>query len=110
METGSRLKLVWFVPESALNTTREAVFEAGGGTIGHYRRCSWYTLGEGTFLPAAGADPTIGTVGKEERVDEYRVETVVPAEFAPHAVEALIAAHPYEEVAFELYPLAELEP
>ena len=102
-------KLVWFVPEEALETTRDAVFRAGAGRIGEYERCSWYTKGTGTFLPGAGADPTIGERGREERVDELRVETVIPAERAQEIVRALLDAHPYEEVAFELYPLVELE-
>jgi hypothetical protein len=103
-----RLKLVWFVPREALETTREAVFAAGAGRIGDYERCSWYTAGTGTFLGGEGTEPSIGRAGREERVSELRVETVVPAERARAVVDALIAAHPYEEVAYELYPLAEL--
>jgi hypothetical protein len=102
-------KLVWFVPEEALDATRDAVFAAGAGRIGDYERCSWYAQGTGTFLAGEGAEPTIGEVGQEERVSELRVETVVPAERAQEIVRALIAAHPYEEVAYELYPLVELE-
>jgi hypothetical protein len=102
-------KLVWFVPREALETTRAAVFAAGGGRIGKYERCSWYTNGTGTFLAGEGADPSVGEVGREERVAELRVETVVPAERAKEIVRALVDAHPYEEVAFELYPLVELE-
>jgi hypothetical protein len=100
-------KLVWFVPREALESTRDAVFGAGAGRIGDYQRCSWYTAGTGTFLAGEGTDPSVGRVGREERVSELRVETVVPAERARAVVDALIAAHPYEEVAFELYPLAE---
>jgi hypothetical protein len=108
---GSRThKLVWFVPEQALDATREAVFAAGAGTIGDYERCSWYTAGTGTFLAGEDADPAIGEPGEEEHVPELRVETVVPAELAGRVVAALKEAHPYEEVAFELYPLVELEP
>jgi hypothetical protein len=102
-------KLVWFVPEEALDATRSAVFEAGAGRIGDYERCSWYTGGTGTFLPREGADPAIGEVGREERVAELRVETVVPSELVAGAVQALLAAHPYEEVAYELYPLVEVD-
>ena len=102
-------KLVWFVPREALDATREAVFRAGGGRIGNYERCSWYTAGTGTFLAGEGADPSVGHVGHEERVAELRVETVVPAERAAEVVAALLEAHPYEEVAFELYPLVELD-
>jgi hypothetical protein len=103
---GERLKLVWFVPEEALDATRDAVFAAGAGRIGDYERCSWYTAGMGTFLGGEGADPTIGEAGREERTAELRVETVVPGERRGAVVEALLAAHPYEEVAYDLYPLA----
>ena len=101
------LKLVWFVPEEALDATRDAVFAAGAGRIGEYERCSWYAEGTGTFLAGERADPTIGEVGREERVPELRVETVVPDARKREVVAALLAAHPYEEVAFDLYPLAE---
>jgi hypothetical protein len=104
-----RHKLVFFVPREALEVTREAVFAAGAGRIGDYERCSWYTAGTGTFLAGEGTDPSVGRVGREERVSELRVETVVPADHAQDVVAALRAAHPYEEVAFELYPLVELE-
>ena len=109
MSAARQHKLVWFVPEEALDATRDAVFAAGGGRIGDYERCSWYTAGTGTFLAGEGADPTIGEVGLEERVVELRVETVVPAERAAEAVQALRDAHPYEEVAFDLYPLTDVE-
>jgi hypothetical protein len=103
----SAYKLVWFVPREALDDTREAVFEAGGGRIGEYARCSWYTTGTGTFLGGEGTDPNVGQAGVEERLAELRVETVVPAERVRDVVAALVAAHPYEEVAYDLYPLAE---
>jgi hypothetical protein len=102
-------KLVWFVPEDALEATRDAVFAAGAGRIGDYERCSWYTAGTGTFLAREGADPSIGEVGKEERVRELRVETVVPVARTAAVVLALVDAHPYEEVAFELYAIVDLE-
>jgi hypothetical protein len=108
--TARRHKLVWFVPEQALDVTRDAVFAVGAGRIGDYERCSWYTAGTGTFLGGEGTEPTIGDRGREERTPELRVETVVPAERAPEAVAALLAAHPYEEVAFDLYPLVDPEP
>jgi hypothetical protein len=103
----SRQKLVWFVPEVALDATRDAVFAAGAGRIGEYERCSWYTAGTGTFVAGEGAEPAIGEVGREERVAELRVETVVPAAVAGDVVRALIAAHPYEEVAYELYTIVD---
>jgi hypothetical protein len=102
------VKLVWFVPREALETTRDAVFAAGGGRIGDYERCSWYTAGTGTFFGGVGTDPSIGQAGREERVAELRVETIVPKESLRVVVEALVAAHPYEEVAYDVYPLAEV--
>jgi hypothetical protein len=99
-------KLVVFVPREALDTVREALFAAGAGRIGDYERCSWYTAGTGTFLGGAGTEPTIGMAGREERAPELRVETVVPGDRVEAVVAALLAAHPYEEVAYDLYPLA----
>ena len=93
------------MPADALEATREAVFEAGGGRIGDYERCSWYTAGTGTFLGGEETDPTIGERGREEHVPELRVETVVPEELLEDAVEALRSAHPYEEPAYDVYPL-----
>ena len=81
------------------------MFAAGGGRIGDYERCSWYTRGTGTFLAGEGADPAIGEVGEEGQVEEYRVEVVVPEESLRAVVDALRAAHPYEEVAFDLIRL-----
>ena len=100
-----RVKLVWFVPADALDATREAVFAAGGGRIGGYERCTWYTAGTGTFLPGEGTEPAVGERGSEEHVPELRVETVVSAERAADVVAALRAAHPYEEPAYDVYPL-----
>jgi hypothetical protein len=93
------------VPADALDATRAAVFEAGGGRIGGYERCSWYTAGTGTFVGGEETDPAIGERGREEHVPELRVETVVPDELVEDAVEALRAAHPYEEPAYDVYPL-----
>ena len=99
-------KLVVFVPPEALDAVRDAVFAAGAGRIGEYERCSWYTEGTGTFFGAEGTDPTIGERGREERVPELRLETVYPADREEEVVRALRAVHPYEEPAFDLYPLA----
>jgi hypothetical protein len=98
-------KLVVFVPANALDTVRDALFAAGAGRIGDYERCSWFAEGTGTFRPLPGANPTIGDVGEEERVSELRLETVFPAERHDEVVAALRSAHPYEEPAFDVYPL-----
>lgn len=94
-----------FVPTTALDEVRDAVFAAGAGRIGEYERCSWYTEGTGTFVAGAGTDPTIGERGREERVPELRLETVFPEERQEEVVAALRRAHPYEEPAFDVYPL-----
>src|SRR5438876_4238569 len=98
-------KLVVFVPREALDSVREALFEAGAGRIGDYERCSWYTEGTGTFLGGEGTNPALGERGREARVAELRLETVFPAERQAEVVAALRAAHPYEEPAFDVYPL-----
>lgn len=104
-----RVKLVWFVPLPHLEATRDAVFAAGGGWIGDYARCSFFTVGTGTFFATEGASPVVGEVGREERVVEARVETVVPAEKLDGAIAALRRAHPYEEPAIDAYALIETD-
>jgi hypothetical protein len=98
-------KLVVFVPKEALDTVRDALFEAGAGRIGDYERCSWYTVGTGTFLGGEGTAPDVGEPGREERVAEYRLETVFPAERHEDVIAALRRTHPYEEPAFDVYEL-----
>ena len=100
-------KLVWFVPPSHLEATRDAVFAAGAGWIGEYSRCSWATLGSGTFRGGEGTQPAVGEAGRDETVGEYRVETVVRDEKLAAVVAALRRAHPYEEPAFDVYQRAE---
>jgi hypothetical protein len=98
-------KLVVFVPREALDAVRDAVFVAGAGRIGDYERCSWYTVGTGTFLGGEATDPAVGEKGSEQRVQELRLETIFPEERQAEVVEALREAHPYEEPAFDIYPL-----
>ncbi len=105
--TGAHRKLVVFVPREALDGVRDALFTAGAGRIGDYERCSWYTAGTGTFLGGETTSPTLGERGREERVDELRLETVYPVKREADVVRALRRAHPYEEPAFDLYPLAD---
>jgi hypothetical protein len=104
-DVGEQRKLVVFVPREALDDVREALFAAGAGRIGDYERCSWYTAGTGTFLGGEGTEPSVGEAGREERVNEYRLETVFPAGRHDEVVAALRAAHPYEEPAFDVYAL-----
>jgi hypothetical protein len=102
----THVKLVWFAPADALDATREAVFAAGGGRIGDYERCSWYTAGTGTFFGAEGT-AAVGESGREEHVPELRVETVVSAHLLEDVVAALRRAHPYEEPAYDVYALVD---
>ena len=101
------MKLVWFVPQDALDATRDAVFASGAGRIGDYERCSWYSAGTGTFFGHDGTAPAIGESGREEHVAEVRVETVVPHDLLPDVIAALRAAHPYEEPAYDVYALVD---
>jgi len=101
-------KLVWFVPASHLRATRDAVFVAGAGWIGEYSRCSWATLGEGSFFGREGTQPALGEAGRDETVAEYRVEAVVPSGKLTAVVAALRRAHPYEEPAFDVYERVEV--
>jgi hypothetical protein len=104
----SRVKLVWFVPAEALDATRDAVFAAGGGRIGEYERCSWYAAGTGTFHGGEDTNPALGERGREEHVAELRVEAVVPEDQLTQAIAALRASHPYEEPAYDAYPLLDV--
>jgi hypothetical protein len=99
-------KLVVFVPPESLEQVRSAIFSAGAGRIGDYERCSWYSEGTGTFVGGEGSAPAVGEAGIEQRVREIRLETVYPFELEAQVVAALRSAHPYEEPAFDLYPLA----
>lgn len=102
------LKLVFFVPESHLESVKQAVFEAGAGQQGDYSNCAFQIKGVGQFFPMSGANPTLGQVNSLERVDEWRVEMLVSETVAREAKKALIAAHPYEEPAFEFHSLIEI--
>lgn len=85
---------------------RDAVFGAGAGRIGAYERCSFYASGTGTFFGGDAASPAVGRAGREELVDELRLEVLYPIEQEAAVVAALVEAHPYEEPAFDIYPLA----
>jgi ribonuclease HI len=105
LDAPQQCKLVVFVPPEALDAVRDAVFAAGAGRIGDYERCSWHTPGTGTFRPLPGASPAVGEVGEEEQVAELRLETVFPLGRHADVVAALRDAHPYEEPAYDVYPL-----
>jgi dinuclear metal center YbgI/SA1388 family protein len=99
------VKLVTFVPATHLDPVLGALSAAGAGVIGEYERCSFRVGGTGTFRPGRGADPFSGTRGEDNQEAEDRLEIVVPRRRVGGAVRALLSAHPYEEVAYDLYPL-----
>lgn len=99
------VKLVVFVPQAQAGLVREAIGDAGAGHIGRYSHCSFQTAGQGSFLPLAGTQPFIGEPGRLETVAEVRLETILPARLQHKVIKAMLKAHPYEEVAYDLYPL-----
>ncbi len=98
-------KIVVFVPEADAEKVREAMGTAGAGKIGNYTHCSFSVKGTGRFLPMDGAHPAIGEVGKSETVAEERIEFLCEKSKLEAVLAAMKAAHPYEEVAYDVYPL-----
>ncbi|KAA0023058.1 Nif3-like dinuclear metal center hexameric protein [Antrihabitans cavernicola] len=99
-------KWVVMVPTADAEQVKSALFAAGAGRVGDYSECSWQSAGTGQFRPATGANPTIGTVGELESVEETRVEVVAHRSIRVAVLGALRAAHPYEEPAFDILELA----
>jgi len=99
------LKLVTFVPGTHLENVRKAVFEAGAGSIGNYDYCGFAADGTGSFRAGDSASPYVGEKGKIHLEKEVRFETILFTHDKERVVKALIGAHPYEEAAYDLYPL-----
>ena len=102
---GTLRKLVVFVPEESVDGVMVALSEAGAGVIGDYTECTFRTRGTGTFRGGDETNPFLGESGRLEKVDEVRIETVVAGHLAGRAGEAATAAHPYEEIALDVYPV-----
>ena len=100
------MKLVTFVPEEHAEKVRSAIFDAGGGKIGNYSECSFNIPGKSTFKPEEGSDPFTGEVGKRHEGDEIKMEVIFPSYRQKSIVTAMIEAHPYEEVAYDVFALA----
>lgn len=98
-------KLIVFVPLTHVDQVRQALFAAGAGHIGKYSHCSFNIEGVGTFQPNLGAKPHIGVIEQLEAVQEVRIETVVPQSLCKFVIQQMIQAHPYEEVAYDLYTI-----
>lgn len=99
-------KVAVFIPRGHEDHVREAMGRAGAGFIGNYSFCTFQAAGTGTFLPQEGTHPYLGQVGELSRVEEVRLETIVPEARLHEVIEAMVRAHPYEEVAYDIYPLA----
>lgn len=97
--------LAFYVPKSHLAAVKTAIFLAGAGKLGNYDSCSWETSGRGQFRPVAGANPFLGKIDKLEKVDEIKVETICREDVMLGVLQALKQAHPYEEVAYMVFPM-----
>ncbi len=98
-------KLVVFVPTNSLGKVQEAIFAAGAGHIGKYDQCSFQLKGDGTFRALDGANPFVGELNKQHQEEEVRLETVFPSHLQSTIIHAMNQAHPYEEVAYDIYPI-----
>ena len=99
------VKIVVYVPVDYADAVRQALAEAGAGHIGNYDYCSFSVKGTGRFRPGKGSHPFIGKAGVVEAVEEERIETICPGEAVHEVIEAVRRVHPYEEMAFDVYPL-----
>ena len=98
-------KLAVYVPKTHELVLRDALGEAGAGYIGNYSHCTFNTPGIGTFKPDENTNPFIGTVGQIEEVEEVKIETIVPQSILQKTIDKMLKAHPYEEVAYDIYKL-----
>lgn len=99
------MKLIVFVPIEEADKVREAIFKAGGGSIGKYRDCSFNIRGKSTFTPGEGTNPHTGEIGKREETDEVKMEIIFPAYLKEKLITVMTEAHPYEEVAYDIISL-----
>ena len=105
LSLSASVKIVVYVPDAHAEHLRQAIGEAGGGVIGNYTFCSFSSLGTGRYLPGPGANPMIGSVGVQERVEEERIEFTCSRENLAKVVAVIKRVHPYEEIVIDIYPL-----
>ncbi len=98
-------KLCFYVPKTHLETVKAALFSAGAGRYNAYDRCCWQVLGEGQFRPLENSNPYIGHPMQLQQIAEYKVELVCTDDVIKNAVQCLLASHPYEEPAYEIYKI-----
>ncbi|MFT4682399.1 MAG: dinuclear metal center YbgI/SA1388 family protein, partial [Flavobacteriales bacterium] len=104
-KSGMLCKLVTYVPTDHAKQVRQAIFNAGAGHIGEYDQCSFNLTGQGTFRGSENSKPFAGEAGKPHTEDEIRIETIMPTYVKSQVLKALLSAHPYEEVPFDVYSL-----
>lgn len=109
MKTSNVVKMQVFVPKEAVDNVRLAIGKAGGGRIGNYTHCTFVTSGHGYFLPMEGANPTVGSMGKIERVEEVKIEFMCEQDKIKDVILAIKEAHPYEEAPVDIFPLLDAE-
>lgn len=100
-----KVKIVTFVPIESADKVRQALGSAGAGNIGEYSCCSFSVTGKGRFTPSENANPAIGSANNQEIVAEERIEVICNKDKAKEVISAMRTAHPYDEVAFDIYPL-----
>ena len=101
----TKIKIVTFAPTGDADAIRQALGESGAGRIGEYSFCSYSVIGKGRFTPSISARPHIGHANRPEIVEEERIEVICERKNAKSVIAAMKRAHPYEEVAFDIYPL-----
>ncbi len=109
-KAGTLRKLFTFVPLEQAAQVREAIFAAGGGHIGHYGECSFSVAGTGTFKGGAGTNPFVGEPGRPHEEPEIKIEVIFPAWLQKAVITAMVTAHPYEEVAYDVVALENTHP
>ncbi|MFD1038502.1 Nif3-like dinuclear metal center hexameric protein [Virgibacillus byunsanensis] len=98
-------KIAVYVPSTHVDQLRSALSYSGAGHIGNYSHCTFQTEGQGTFMPLEGTDPYIGSKNDLTKVDEVKVETIVQENKLSKVVSSMVKAHPYEEVAYDIFPV-----
>jgi len=104
-QENNQFKLIVFVPKENLNEVADSIFNAGGGIIGEYSKCSFQISGKGTFEGSENSNPKIGKAQNFEQVEEIRLEVLVNSWNLKKVISEMIKSHPYEQPAFDVYPL-----
>ena len=102
-------KIAIYIPSDTLEKVKQAMFDQGAGRLGNYDHCAWQVLGQGQFRPLAQSNPALGQKGRLETVEEYLVEMICDASVIKSVIVALNQAHPYEEPAYKVTRLEDID-